>query len=148
MNPLLHFLFAETLRKYPALPLLNRECTEDYQLPGTDIVLEKGTAIVIPSLALHRDENYFPEPMKFNPDRFADETAGPTMSYLPFGDGPRMCIGMRLGKMQTKVAIMLMLQRCQVELGEKKYYSEELTFAPEVSLLAPISGIQLKISPR
>lgn len=127
---------------------MNRECVKDYKVPGTDIVFEKGTAILIPALAIQRDEKYFPDPLTFNPDRFAEKNAAPSMSYLPFGDGPRNCIGMRLGKMQTKVGLILMLQNSQFELGETEYYHKELSFAPAGSLLTPETGIQLKISPK
>lgn len=141
-------LSIETLRKYPVLPILNRECVKDYTIPGTDIVLEKGTAILIPALALSHDENYFPNPTKFDPKRFAEKNRSPSMSYIPFGDGPRNCIGMRLGKLQTKVGLILMMQNARYELGDKKYYNEELTMAPGGSLLAPEGGINLKITPR
>lgn len=127
---------------------MNRECTKEYKLPGTDVIIEKGTAIFIPVMALHRDKKYFPDPIKFNPDRFSDPNAIPPMSYLPFGDGPRNCIGMRLGKMQTKVAIILMMQYNQFELGDPEYYEKELTFAAASITPAPTTGIQLKVRSR
>lgn len=138
----------ETLRKYPPVPLLNRECTKDYQLPGTDVVIEKGTAIFIPTMGLQRDEKYFSDPIKFNPDRFSEKNGIPPMSYLPFGDGPRNCIGMRLGKMQTKVALILMMQHYRFDLDDAQYYKEELPFSPAAIILAPKNGIHLKIRPR
>lgn len=138
----------ETLRKYPPLPLLNRECTKEYQLPGTNVVIEKGTAIFIPAMGIQRDEKYFADPIKFDPDRFSEKNAIPSMSYLPFGDGPRNCIGLRLGKMQTKVALILMMQHCRFDLGDAQYYNEELPFSPAAIALAPECGINLKIRPR
>jgi cytochrome P450 family 6 len=87
-------LVKESLRKYPVLPMLNRECTKDYQIPGTDKTIEKGTAIVISLLGLHRDENYFPNPEKFDPDRFSDDVHDyDEDAYMPFGVGPRNCLG-------------------------------------------------------
>jgi len=85
----------ETLRKYPPLTCLNRECTKDYPIPGTHVTLEKGTQVIIPVEALQHDPQYFPEPDKFDPERFSEETKSGRHHYvyLPFGEGPRICIG-------------------------------------------------------
>lgn len=83
---------------YPALPSLNRECTEDYKIPDTDVLIEKGTRVMISILGLHHDPEYFPDPEKFEPERFSDENKNDIRpyTYLPFGDGPRNCLGMQL----------------------------------------------------
>lgn len=65
------------------------------QLPLADVVLEKGTRLMIPVWALHMDPEYWPEPALFDPTRFTEEnkkTRHPAV-YMPFGDGPRICIG-------------------------------------------------------
>lgn len=83
----------ESLRKYP-FPILNRECTKSYQLPGTKFTVEKGTGIIISLLGLHRDERFFPNPEKYDPDRFTEEKRAYNEDmYMPFGAGPRNCIG-------------------------------------------------------
>jgi cytochrome P450 family 6 len=88
-------LSAETLRKYPPGSFLARECTKKYDIPGRDITIEKGTLIIIPVIGLHRDQKYYPDPEKFDPDRFSEEMKdrNPQFTYLPFGEGPRICIG-------------------------------------------------------
>lgn len=85
----------EVMRLYPPLGFLNRHVMVDYKIPDTDIVLEKGTPIFIPSLGLHYDPQYFPDPYKFDPERFSKENKRtiPSCVYLPFGDGPHSCIG-------------------------------------------------------
>jgi cytochrome P450 family 6 len=84
----------ETLRKYPALPILNRECTKDYELPGTTVKIAKGTSVIISLLGIHRDEKFFPNPDKYYPDRFTEEIHDYDEDmYMPFGAGPRNCIG-------------------------------------------------------
>lgn len=85
----------ESLRKYPPVPVLDRECSRPYKIPGTDAVLEQGVHVHIPVYALHRDPEYYPNPEKFDPERFTEENkkARPQFTYLPFGDGPRICIG-------------------------------------------------------
>lgn len=88
-------LFVEVLRKYPPLPILHRRVTETYKIPGSDLVLEEGAILFIPVHALHYDSDYFPDPEKFDPERFSDEEKPKIKRgcYLPFGDGPRNCIG-------------------------------------------------------
>jgi cytochrome P450 len=92
-------VFTETLRKYPTLPFLDRISCSDYELPASNgtgkITLPAGTGVYIPVLALHYDPTYFPKPEKFDPDRFTEENkqSRPKYTYMPFGEGPRMCIG-------------------------------------------------------
>jgi cytochrome P450 family 6 len=97
--PLTVAVFTETLRKYPSVPFLDRKCCSDYELPAPNgigtITLPAGTGVYIPTLALHYDPTYFPEPEKFDPDRFSEgmKSSRPNYTYLPFGEGPRMCLG-------------------------------------------------------
>ena len=86
---------SETLRKHPPVPMLSRECSQPYKIPGTDIVLEKGTRVLIPVTALHYDPKYYPETERFDPERFSEEEKQKRHHYvyLPFGEGPRICIG-------------------------------------------------------
>ena len=92
-------MFTETLRKYPVIPFLERMCCSDYELPaptgnGT-ITLPAGTGVFIPVLALHHDPTYFPKPQKFDPESFKEENerSRPNYTYMPFGEGPRKCLG-------------------------------------------------------
>jgi len=90
-----YLYIAETLRKYPSLPLLTRECTKRYTIPGTSVTIEKGMPVIIPLLGIHKDPKYYPNPEKFDPDRFTVEAKSKRhhFTYLPFGEGPRICIG-------------------------------------------------------
>jgi cytochrome P450 family 6 len=89
------FSVPETLRKYPPLVTLNRVVTKPYVLPGTAVKLKTGTKIVIPVHAIHYDPKYYADPEAFEPDRFSDENVHNLHpnTYMPFGDGPRFCIG-------------------------------------------------------
>lgn len=135
---------------YPPLAVLPRECTKDWKMPDSNIIVKKGTSVFIPTHGLHYDEKYYPNPKQFNPDRFKTENiAGKTMldmPYLPFGDGPRVCIGLRMGKMQVKVGLILLLKSYQVELAGNTL--KPIQIAPASGLLAPEGGIQLKVSKR
>lgn len=92
---LINTFFTETLRKHPAIPGTPRVCNKEYKIPGTDIVLEPGTRVHIPFQGLQRDPEYFPDPEKFDPERFSEENkaARPAFTFLTFGEGPRICIG-------------------------------------------------------
>lgn len=85
----------ETMRKYPPVHMLNRICTKSYKVPDSDLVIEKGTKVVISTLAIHHDPEYYPDPEKFDPERFTEEEKAKRhpFTYLPFGEGPRICMG-------------------------------------------------------
>lgn len=85
----------ETLRMYPAVKTLNRICKKDFHVDGTDFIIKKNEMVMIPIQAIHYDPDLYPEPQKFNPDRFSEENKTNMLltQYLPFGEGPRMCIG-------------------------------------------------------
>ncbi|XP_050513845.1 cytochrome P450 6j1-like isoform X2 [Diabrotica virgifera virgifera] len=92
-NKYLDMVINECLRKYGVLPFLDREAVSDYRLEGTDLVIEKGTGVYIPLFAFMRDPKYFPNPEKFDPERFADNNVNAEeLLYFPFGEGPRACI--------------------------------------------------------
>lgn len=81
------------MRMYPAAIMLIRKCTKAYQLPDRDVVIQPGMPVIIPVYALHYDPQYYPNPQKFDPDRFIDTNYKSNGRFLPFGDGPRICIG-------------------------------------------------------
>lgn len=85
----------ETLRKYPPLTFLMRKSTSSYTFAGTKVSIPKGQRIWIPAYAIQRDPDNYPEPDTFDPERFSEEVMQTrhTMTYIPFGDGPRNCIG-------------------------------------------------------
>lgn len=143
--------FAETLRKYPVLPMINRTCVNEYKIPGTDKVIEKGTEIYISVLGLHRDGHFYSKPDEFNPVRLSEKmTAGKNLlnhPYIPFGDGPRNCIGMRLGKMQTKVGLISMLHKFKYDLDDE-LKKGDIEFDPRHFLLQPRNDIFLHVSKR
>nr|WOV89620.1 cytochrome P450 CYP6CY51 [Rhopalosiphum padi] len=115
----LHYLdmvIAETLRMYPSVIALFRKATQSYQVPNDSLIIEIGQKIIIPVYALHYDSKYYTDPKKFIPERFSAEEKAkrPTGIYLPFGDGPRMCIGKRFAEMEMKLAVVEILTKFEV----------------------------------
>nr|ACO55746.1 cytochrome P450 [Bombyx mandarina] len=137
----------ETLRLLPSLANLTREVMEDYTFP-TGLKVEKGTRIHIPVYHLQRNPKYFPEPNKFDPRRFlpeAKQTIYP-FTYMPFGEGHRMCIAMRFAKMQMLAGFATLLKKYEVAVDDTT--PQELTIDPRIIVTTPIENIQLKLIAR
>lgn len=109
----------ESQRMVPAGFILERKCTKDYLLPGTNITLEKGRYVQVPVWSLHNDEKYWEEPSKFNPDRFLPENREKIVhgTYMPFGLGPRNCIAQRFALMELKITIARLIQEFKLSLA-------------------------------
>ncbi|XP_029157346.1 cytochrome P450 6k1-like [Nylanderia fulva] len=107
----LEMVFLEVLRMYPPLEYLQRTTTEVYNMPNSNLVLEKDTPIFISVRGLHNDPKYFPNPDKFDPERFNEENRHkrPMCVHLPFGDGPRRCIGKKID-FNLKIDILCYVQ--------------------------------------
>ena len=139
-------VFKETLRKYPPVPILTRDATDDYTFNGTKVFIPKKTKLWIPMYAIHWDPNVYPNPEKFDPERFDEEVAKTRhpMHHLPFGDGPRNCIGARFAVYQTKIGLIKMLLNYKFSVCEKTPIPYELN--PVSFILTPTKGLYLKIT--
>ncbi|XP_056641777.1 cytochrome P450 9e2-like [Diorhabda sublineata] len=112
----LDMVVSETLRKWPPQTGTERICTKPYTIqPSTleerPIDLKQGTVVVFPVFGIHRDPEYFPNPERFDPERFNDENKHKirSYSYLPFGSGPRGCIASKLAILETKIFFYTLL---------------------------------------
>ncbi|KAL7026355.1 hypothetical protein ACKWTF_013886 [Chironomus riparius] len=114
----------ETLRLYSPIGQLFRICAADYKVDGMNFTIDKGMPIIIPVHAIHHDSRYYYDPELFNPDRFSSEEVKkrPHYSFLPFGTGPRNCIGERFGIMQSKLAIATIIKNFRLSLHEETRY--------------------------
>ncbi|KAJ3645285.1 hypothetical protein Zmor_022951 [Zophobas morio] len=116
---------SESLRKWPN-PVLDRICTKSYTIDPKypderPVHLRKGDVIWLPVFGIHRDPQYYPEPERFDPERFNDENKvniNP-YTYLPFGSGPRNCIGSRFALLETKTLFFYILSNFEIVPVEK-----------------------------
>ncbi|XP_050513842.1 cytochrome P450 6j1-like [Diabrotica virgifera virgifera] len=146
-NNYLDMVINETLRKYGLLPVLDRDALADYQFEGTDLVIEKGTAVYIPYFAMFRDPKYFPNPLKFNPERFADNTFNSDgYTFFPFGEGPRACIGKRLGLLAIAACVSNVVLKFNIEKCEAT--PDAIEFEPKSLALQSKDGLKIKLIAR
>ncbi|MBB6682328.1 cytochrome P450, partial [Aequorivita sp. 609] len=136
---------SESLRLYPVAARLERVCKKTVEING--LIIPKDMVVMIPTFALHRDPDYWSEPESFKPERFTKgnkESIDPYM-YMPFGLGPRNCIGMRFAQVTMKLAIVEILQRFDISVCEETQVPLELGLN---GFLAPKDPIKLKLKPR
>jgi cytochrome P450 len=109
--PYLGQVLDESLRLLPAATVLGRDAVEDVEIGGYTI--PAGSSVLVAPWALHRREEFFPDPERFDPDRFAEERAQaiPKHAYIPFAAGPRVCLGSNFAMMQMRVNLATMLQQ-------------------------------------
>ncbi|XP_014218830.2 probable cytochrome P450 6a14 [Copidosoma floridanum] len=107
----------ETLRKYPPGYFTGRRAIDDYTFKRTKITVRRDIRVLVPIHAIHNDPNNYPEPDKFDPERFTEEAEKMRhpMTFLPFGAGPRYCIGKRFAFISTKIAIARIISRFKFE---------------------------------
>jgi cytochrome P450 len=116
--PYLERVIKETLRLHPILPLLGAR--EVVAKEGIEIMghrISQGTLLAVDVRGIHRSPKYWPEPLKFNPDRWIDLTPEPG-TYLPFAEGPHMCLGYKMAMLELKVVIARLVHRYKFTLVE------------------------------
>ncbi|WP_422001825.1 cytochrome P450 [Roseovarius mucosus] len=107
--PYIRQIIDEALRLYPPAGIISRTAQVADTLCGRDI--RPGDTVIIPIYALHRNHQLWPEPDAFNPDRFADRKTIERYAYLPFGDGPRICIGASFALQEAVIILATLLSR-------------------------------------
>ncbi|XP_058449380.1 probable cytochrome P450 6a14 [Malaya genurostris] len=112
----------ETLRKYPPVGITTRQVSKDYQVPDSDgVILQRGTTLIVPIHAIHHDPEYYPDPETYDPNRFSPEQVAQRnpFCFIPFGEGPRICIGLRFGMMQIRIGLAHLLKHFRFTLSSK-----------------------------
>jgi len=147
--PYMEMFISEVLRLYPAADRLERICTQDYKDPETGLFVPKDTLVAIPVKSMHTDKKYYENPNKFDPEgHFSPEkkSGRSPYVYLPFGSGPRNCIGMRFALIEGKAAVAHIVHSFLVEPTEKTPLPMRAD-AGSLQLLPP-KGLELKLTPR
>jgi cytochrome P450 len=112
--PLNRAVIMETLRLYPAAWVTTREGIDGDSMEG--YVLPPKALVLINIYGLHRSADYWEQPDTFNPQRFMGESAHPKGAYLPFGAGPRKCIGEPLAMMEGQLILATLMQKATIRL--------------------------------
>lgn len=137
--PLLRAHIKETLRLYPSAAFFARDAGEDISIK--DVTFFKGDALFFPVYSLHRNTNLWEEPDLYKPERFIDTTI-PRGQYIPFGDGPRVCIGAQYAEAEMMILMASILRGVMLDIGDDPIPRPVLTFT-----MRPAGPIMLKTTP-
>ncbi|XP_050497940.1 cytochrome P450 9e2 isoform X1 [Diabrotica virgifera virgifera] len=139
---------SECLRKWPAMPTLDRLCTKPYTIEPVlpeekPVQLKPGDIVHLSIYSIHHDPELFPDPESFDPERFSEENKAniKPYSYMPFGLGPRNCIGSRFALLETKILFFYILRYFKIVPTEKTDIPIELD--KSVFRIIPNKGINV-----
>ncbi|XP_070178605.1 cytochrome P450 3A6-like [Littorina saxatilis] len=135
----------ESLRHYTVAPGVARTCSEDCVVGGTQF--RKGTVVRLMGCVQHRDHEVYPDPEQFRPERFSKEERNKRhpYSFIPFGNGPRMCVAKRLGLLQIKLAVVKLVQHFRVCKSSLTQTPLPVALRP---FLCPKDGVFIRLEPR
>jgi cytochrome P450 len=135
-------VLAEAMRLYPPAWAMGRMAIEDIEIGPYRF--PKGTFLFFSQYIVHRDPQYFPDPLQFRPERFTAEAkaARPKFAYFPFGGGSRQCIGESFAWMEAILALATLAQRWRLQVVE-----QQIALQPKITL-RPKFGIQVIPKPR
>lgn len=119
-------VFYEALRIHPPLAYTTKECSDFYELEGIKghkFPMHKKSAALISIYSLHHDPEYYPHPETFEPERFDEEHGGvkafrDKCVLLSFGEGPRICLGMKLANVEVKTAIVEVIKNFEISVDD------------------------------
>lgn len=147
----LDMVVCESMRRTPAAVVISRICNKPTTLQISEsqtLKIKPGDAFWIPIHAIHNDPKNFPNPDKFDPERFSDANSGSIGSavYLPFGSGPRNCIGSRFALMEMKAILYHILTVARFEVCDKTQIPMKI--AKDSYFLTPEKGFYVNIRKR
>jgi cytochrome P450 len=144
--PLTTAVVKEAMRLYPAVPLVGRNVAEDHEIAGR-LVPAGGAAAVAP-WAIHRRADLWNDPLRFDPSRFLDDADEHRHRYawLPFGGGPRACIGQHFAMLESLTALAMLIRRfdftAPTDLDDHVPVRAEITLRPATPVLSLVTAIK------
>ncbi|XP_055303189.1 cytochrome P450 6B1-like [Sitodiplosis mosellana] len=142
----------EASRIHPPAMVLGKVCNQHYKLPKTSkqtksVTIAPGTVVNISILGLHMDPKYYPDPEKFIPERFNEEEQRNRHkgTFLTFGEGPRICLGMRFAMLQLKIALAYITLNFHIKVSPRH---KPIVIDPQTILSYPKDGILLQFDSR
>lgn len=141
--PYLDMVVKETLRLYPPAWIGPRMARKEFRIYGHRV--PANTHVAYCSWATHRLPHIYPDPEAFKPERFTEEKyrALEPGAYVPFGRGPRTCIGMRFGELEAKMLTVVLMQRFKLELFPGQHFPERT-----VPTISPRYGVEIRLRDR
>jgi cytochrome P450 len=136
-------VITESMRIYPPAWGIGREALADCEIGG--YAIPAGTTVIISAWVSHRNPRYFPDPLAFRPERWEGDFAAslPRFAYIPFGGGPRICIGNRFAMMEAVLILATVAQRFRLQ------WQADHPVVPLPSItLRPQGGVWVKVEPR
>ncbi|HMV50353.1 MAG TPA: cytochrome P450 [Blastocatellia bacterium] len=136
-------VFAESMRVYPPAWIIGRRALTDYQIGGYQVPAR--SIILMSQYVAHHNPKYFPDPERFDPERWTPEAreSRPKFSYFPFGGGPRLCIGEHFAWMEGVLVMATLAQRWQMRLAP----GHPVELEPIVTL-RPKYGMRMRLERR
>ncbi|SCX18556.1 Pentalenene oxygenase [Agrobacterium sp. DSM 25558] len=136
-------VFSEAMRLYPPAPIITRTALRDFQLG--EYLIPEGTVLIVPIYAVHRHASLWSDPDVFDPDRFCQEASKTRhrYAYMPFGAGPRVCIGNAFAVMEAVVILAVVLQKVRLAALEPKAPTPIMKVT-----LRPNQPLSMKLTPR
>ncbi|CAI9549535.1 unnamed protein product, partial [Staurois parvus] len=131
----------ESLRLYPTAPGTSRALEEETIIE--DVRIPAKSSLMFNSYIMGRMEQFYPDPLVFNPDRFHPDAPKPYFTYFPFSLGPRSCIGQVFAQLEAKVVMAKLLQRFEFELVEGQSFK-----IYDTGSLRPMGGAICRLRPR
>lgn len=141
--PYTEHVFLEAMRLYPPVYVLARQAAEDVTIGR--YAIPAGSEVVLWLWHTHRDPRFYDEPWAFRPERFekAQVAARPKGAYLPFGAGPRACVGQRFSMIEGQLALATIASRFRLESASR----EAVEIRPRITL-APHGGLRMRVHAR
>ena len=136
---------SEALRLYPPVWVVARAVAVPYEYRG--LAIPAGSLLLVPQIAIHRDPRFYPDPLRFDPDRFLPEISAnrPRYAYFPFGAGSRVCIGENFAWMEAVLVLADVVRKWRLTFPAGT--SKELALSAQISL-RPRDGVPLIVTRR